>query len=417
MNALQESTRATRERPKPTAPRAGESIPDSTRRIATGFASDAEARRVLTWLEAGLRPGRPGRLAAEYPLLFERPSAALAVTFFDGDRPASFCMLWPTRFELAGGTLGAAMISLVYTDPADRGRGLARDVIARAVDEARAQGIGLCLLWSELVDFYQAQGFTRAGSETLLVVERAVLQRALDPESDRSGSAGRSALGVTSARASDWPTICALREQRDCRVRLAERSTTLAGIPDLDVRVARNLEGGVIAFAMRGRGDDFAGIVHEWGGDPDGVLRCCETWLAPDETRDGLLILAPPQRSPVGWRLRCAGASVVTNPLAFFRIASASSFAREVSSLLPDFAGVGLAPLPTPREVGARFSLTSGEASDAIELSERELLHLLFSDPSKPGVASARARVAPALPASALSALPLPFFVWGLESI
>lgn len=385
-------------------------------RIVRGFGDRAERARIVAWLESGLRPGGPGRLEREYPLCFAPDSSAAAIVGYAGSEPASFCLLLPTRFELGRGALGAGLISLVYTDPLHRGRGLARRVVRRAVVEARAQGLGLCLLWSEagLEDFYAAQGFTRAGGESLIAFDRSLLEAAL-ADGARPAVRGLPDLRIEAAAESDWSAILALRAERLCHVALPGAAKQWLGIPQLEVRVARR-GSAVVGFAMRGRGDDFAGVIHEWGGETDAVLRCCEA-LLPAEDGEGLLLLAPRETTPLAWRLRTAGARTLRHPLAWIQIACPTTFGRDLASIVPGLASVSVAALDPEAPAEARLRVRDGKTGAALELAAADWLAVLLGGVDTAHDQRARASVRPVLPESTLSKLPLPLFVWGLESI
>lgn len=386
-------------------------------RGSRGWGDPEERTQVLSWLNEGLRPGRPGRLEKEYPQLFGADSRAAAITCFEGSDPVAFCMLLPIRFELARGTLGVGLISLVYTDPLQRGRGLARRVVRRAVSEAGAQGLGLCLLWSDaaLSDFYRSQGFTRAGSETLLAIDRRTVTSALAAK--RGGTLlGDEVHRIEPAQETDWPAILALRARRTCHAAIAENARGWLEIPELEVRVARN-SNGIAGFAMRGRGDDFAGVIHEWGGDPDAILRCCESLLAQEKTDGGLLLLAPRETCPLTWRLRSAGARVVRSSLAWFQVACATALGRDLSSILPELAALELTSLECAADGLPRLRITNRNTATQLEIETGHWLVSVFGDADTGEFERARSRTSRVLPESAKSKLPLPLFVWGLESI
>lgn len=386
-------------------------------RESRGWGDPSERTRVLSWLNEGLRPGRPGRLEREYPQLFATDSRAVAITCFEGSDPVAFCILWPTRFELARGTLGVGLISLVYTDPFHRGRGLARRVVRRAVSEAAAQGLGLCLLWSDaaLSDFYRSQGFTRAGRETLLAIDRRTVTSALSAKQGATLQCD-AVERIEPAQEADWPAILALRARRICHASIGEGARSWLEIPDLEVRVART-SSGIAGFAMRGRGDDFAGVIHEWGGDPDAILRCCES-LLPQETADGgLLLLAPRETCPLTWRLRSAGARVARSSLAWFQVACAAALGRDLSSILPELAALELSSLENTAEGLPRLRITNRTTSTHLDVDAEQWLVSLFGDADRGESERARTRASGVLPESARSKLPLPLFVWGLESI
>lgn len=392
------------------SPESGSTVAGGAERLSLGFANPAERARVLAWLDLGLRRGVRARVEREYPLLFARDSAALPITLFVGSEPAAFCILWPTRFALAGGSLGAGLISLVYTDPTHRRRGFAGQVVDRAVALARERGLGLCLLWSDLDAFYEARGFSRAGRETLLSIDLGIVDRAL--AASTSGPEHR----VSAARERDWPAILELRGRRDCAIRFGLEALPLARIPELDVRVARR-DGSVVGFAMRGRGDDFDGVVHEWGGEPEAVLLCCRALLTSSPPSPGLLLLAPRGGDALPFRLRQAGARVVTNSLAWFRVASCEALARELAALLPEADALTLRPSERPATSEPYFTWRDGRTARSVDLPASVLFAALFGSATDAAERLARTLAAEALSPATCAGLPLPFFVSGLESI
>ena len=399
------------DRPAPVA--AGRADGD---RCVRGFGSPEERSRILAWLAMGLRPGRPGRLEREYPACFDLASPALPIVAWAGAEPAAFCLLLPTRFALARGTLRAGLISLVYTDPRFRGRGLARRVVGQAIVAARAAGLGLCLLWSEpaLGGFYSALGFTRAGSETLIAFDASTLAAALAEGEGPDPLPARS-VEIDSARPSDWPSICALRAARTCHVALPGDGEGWLGIPDLEIRVARR-RNSVVGFAMCGRGDDFPGVVHEWGGETEAVLRCCAA-LLPAEDGAGLLLLSPRETSSLTWRLRLAGARVVRGPLAWMRVACETALAADLASVVPDLAGLSLTAHEARTGGGTRLRVANAKTGLACEVAAGDWLEAVFGSDEPRSAAKACPALSSILPHAAVAKLPLPFFVWGLESI
>lgn len=298
---------------------------------------------------------------------------------------------------------------------------------------ATRQGLGLVVLWSELDDFYRDQGFARAGVETLLLVDEPILARARaatittpaaaegSPASRATNSRPASAsaerrLEVDVANAADWPAILELRRARSCHGSLSDPGGRLAAIPGLDVRVARRA-GSVVGFAMRGRGDDFEGVVHEWGGEVEAVLACCAKWLPADDPAAGFLMLSPLAASPLTACLRRAGARVVARPLAHFRIASLPALQADLEGLLPGFATRRFVRADALDAAVPRLRIEDPGSPAAIELDEAVLFDALFGSVGEASLRRARAELAGILPAGAVEALPLPFFVWGLESI
>ena len=341
--------------------------------LEVGFDSLAQKRKVFEWLGAGLRPDRPGRLQLEFPLLFKDNASVFHLTLFRDSTPIAFCCLWAVHFRIGVMPMRVGLISLVYTDANARGHGYAKLVVDAALERARALNLGLAMLWSEADSLYKRLGFTPAGSETLLVVDRPTLDAAL---SELIAECGPPPASVDSPTAKDWTAIERLRGDRDCQLELDPGELALMrSIPDMGVRVARD-SNGVTAFAIRGRGDDFQEVIHEWAGDPAGVLGCCRDLLDDFEPHNELFLISPPDRSEVPWRLRRAGAPVIRKPLGWMRIVSASAFREDVSRIM---AG--------PHDALESHRTTGDEEFRIASLDQT------------------------------FAALPFSFFVWGMESI
>src|SRR5690606_10380809 len=82
----------------------------------------------------------------------------------------------PGRDELPGGLVG-----LVYTEPAFRGRGLARACVAAAMERLAADGALAVVLWTELDALYAPLGFRRAGREWIVGLEPGACRAACGP--------------------------------------------------------------------------------------------------------------------------------------------------------------------------------------------------------------------------------------------
>ena len=388
--------------------------------LRAGFRSREERRAVLGWLEAGLRPGRPGRLASEYPLLLDEAGPARHFTLFAGDVPTAHCVVLPRQIALLGGTLPVGFLSLVYTDPMARGRGHAGRVLRAAVRAARDAGIGLVLLWSEADALYAREGFEPAGRETLLVLDETIVGRALDEHraggitAERRPGAGP-AVTTRPAHPGDWDSIEALRAQRAARVVCdASERARRPSLPDLDVRVARGEDDRLLGFAMRGRGDDLQEVIHEWGGETEATLLCCRSLLADQRSGQSLMLLAPALRTELAWVCRRAGARVLSRPLAWMRIASAPALAEALVGLGLDADWLGLRALEGDASSAPRFwPSRSGRRA----VSQGELLELLFGVPDSFDPGGRRGALGTAFGSGAMKQLPLPLFVWGLESI
>ncbi len=382
---------------------------EGKRRLRIDFDSVGEREQVLAWLSEGLRPGRPGRLAREFPLLFLEGSCARHFWFGDRTGPSSFATLWPVSFRVGHTSLRAGLVSNVFTDPDQRGRGLSRALLQQAIQWAESRGIGLILLWSDLEAFYAPLGFDQAGEEGLVLADRLVMHRAAKSLADRRR------LAVTPASLSDWSQIERLRHARFCELELPAGALGVQhAVPDLHVRVARD-EHDIHGFAIRGRGDDLKEVIHEWGGSPAAALQCCQSLLDIRSNEDALFVLAAPGRDELGWSLRRAGAALIRQSLAWMRVASERSFARDLSRLLDLPFDLEMRDLGTQDPSLRVFELRS--PTGACTVAQARLLEALFGHPERVPSSALQLDLRRVLGPGASARLPLPFHVAGLESI
>jgi predicted N-acetyltransferase YhbS len=88
----------------------------------------------------------------------------------DSGRVLSSAKRYDLRARLDGLEIGVIGIGAVFTPPAARGRGHARDLVERIVAAASADGAGLALLFSEIdPDYYAAMGFLPVPRRELVV--------------------------------------------------------------------------------------------------------------------------------------------------------------------------------------------------------------------------------------------------------
>lgn len=214
-------------------------------------------------IERVMRDGRP--VAPECPLVFESElgpeRAGRLVALSEGGQVQSACAILPREFVVRGRSLRLGLIGYVVTDPGARGRGFATQTLEAADGALRERGCVASLLWADDAAFYRRLGYQPVGAELDFVLDAEAL-RALP-----RWSATRSLDPLL-----DAPAVHAIAERRPVRVRrtLAE-TRALLRLPGMRARVA--LRGGeIVAFACEGRGEDLAGAVHEWGGEPLAVL-------------------------------------------------------------------------------------------------------------------------------------------------
>lgn len=326
---------------------------------------------MVGWLDTGLRRGEAGRLCAEYPLSLRPGSMANHRIIEEDGALAAHAMLHEATIHARNTQLRVGMIGLVYTDPSFRGRGLATRCIESCLMELRRRGVALAILWSDKHEFYARMGFSPAGCELLLSWRAAPMP---------------GPLRTSEAHLEDLPALERLYARKPVRVerRPGDLGRLSAG-PATWLRVARDGAGEPIAYAVAGRGDDFARCVHEWAGDGAGVLACIDRLAVDAGAR---LVMAGPPEDPVHDALRERAVDMGRGFFALAKVLDADALWREL-------VGDAEASAPDiPHDDLLALCFGSGNASRAVAM-----------------------RLAPEAARLALDQLPRPLYAWGLDSI
>jgi hypothetical protein len=363
-------------------------------RLALGPLPARERAEILGWLDAGLRGGRPGALLAEYPGTLGH-AASLHARMRVGGRPASHALGRFVRTRARGRSIAAGMIGSVYTDPLWRNRGFAHACVRSCTEKLAAGGALVIALWSDLDELYAPLGFRRAATEWIYELEERKC---------RVAAAQRTAaFEVAAAQAGDWSALEAMYAAKSVRAdRRPGSLAELAAAPACTTLVARR--GGVpVAYASLGRGDDFAGFIHEWAGDGDGVLACFTELCA---AHGPLRCLAGPIDEEPLALLRAAGAPSERRAAGLFAVPDPVRLWRAVAADAPSLAGVALSG------AGRSFRI-EGEAGH-VDLDYDEIVALLLG-PERPQRAAAA--LSPAQYLGVRASCPLPLYLWGFDSI
>jgi GNAT superfamily N-acetyltransferase len=354
-------------------------------------ATTTEKDAALRLMESVLRDGRP--MAAEYPLVFEADAPG-HVEIVEHDGEAASTCAWIARTLVAGSTrVPAALVGSVATAAEHRGKGLGTVALQRATNAAAADGAAISLLWADDPAWYQERGWVPFGSENIFVVEEANAFLLPDP------------VGIRPIEARDHAAVHALYEEHASRVeRTRAETAAMLAVPGMDAYVCEH-DGKITGYACMGRGEDLDGVVHEWGGSPEGVLPIVNRlWMESEGKRERLFMMIPDTEADFLAYFRFVRSNGAKGILAMAKLGDVEAIARTIEAATPDDVTV-----TAIRENAVEVTGPSG----SIVLTDHEILLAICPPRGDRRVTDVvESEVGVALPE-----LPLKPFVWGLDSI
>jgi GNAT superfamily N-acetyltransferase len=299
---------------------------------------------------------------------FARNAATLRIGIFDADRVlVATTGVRMSSLRTPGGELPVALVGAVSTDEKHRGMGLATQLVRMASQWAEDRGAVCVFLWGSEHSLYRKLGFELCGGQLRVPLSGLRLPEVSAQVHHHVG----------------WDdSIFELMRRRPRGLALAPGDLNL-------IRAHRNVEwhwlgepGRPIAYAAVGRGIDLHGLVHEWGGG----MQALNSLLACIRSRHGGAELLGSPELFDAYRVPYA-----PERLEYLCMARVAAPERILRSLLPD---VSCEAQCDPATGQWRVNLAGGEFFAKPE----DLAPVLFG------------------PESVSESLPVPLWLWGLDS-
>jgi GNAT superfamily N-acetyltransferase len=205
--------------------------------------------------------GRPeGRsLRREFPTALAADNARHQFEgSIDGRRVCAATALvrpWTTT----SGRIVVGCVGCFATAPAYRGQGMSGRLQGVVLEHLRREGVEWAALWTDRPEIYARRGFRPAGAE--------VHGRLDAVEWPRPGAGDT----VRPATADDAPAVLRLYGAHALRAERTESDVVRYLGPSTSRTWVLERGGRVVAYASLGKGDDFPGYVHDYGGAVDAV--------------------------------------------------------------------------------------------------------------------------------------------------
>lgn len=220
----------------------------------------AEWDEVLKFLDQNLRPQAEWSIGKEYPTaLISDNINNLRIIKSDG-RIAAHALVHYNLTKTPAGIFKVAAIGSVVTDPQHRHQGLSRQVVNDCLEAARQQGCDFAILWTSLYDLYRKMGFELGGTEMALVMEKEF----------HPPNPGLRFLDTLKVAPEALLRVYA--QHTTGAIRVADDFRRYLTIPNTRLYTAWDEQNTLKAYAVEGKGADLVGYIHEWGGGVSSLL-------------------------------------------------------------------------------------------------------------------------------------------------
>ncbi len=353
-----------------------------------------EYPNLIHFLDTQLRADQGWSLTDEYPSAFQ-PQNLVHSHIVKGDSGfLSHAIMRPLMVKTPLYVVKVATIGSVVTDSSYRKLGLSRNVIQGCLDQAREIGCEIAILWSNLFDFYRKMNFELAGNELNILFNKDLklirndLTYRCSPQVDPQALLRLyNAHSVTSVRTVD--------EIRRC-----------LKIPQSRIYTAWDQHNSLKAYAVEGKGVDLTGYVHEWGGNVHDLLSLVN-YVRLDQGRDIRLIVPEHAQNLLRKALQ-NGLEIHHGHLGMIRVLD---FPKLYEKIHRAAKAIGISDLVLKCD---RHLHTIGIKKDTISTgSTTEMVRILFGPDSLASIHKIKRETDEILG----KLFPLPFWIWGWDSI
>lgn len=352
-----------------------------------------EYNDVVKFFTSHLRSNVTWSIADEYPQAISPNNLNLIRIIQEEGRIVSGAVVRPTFVKSFAGLFKVAGIGSVVTDPQYRQQGLSRTVLDHTLQVAKNEACDIAILWSNLHDFYRKIGFELGGTEVSIKIEKE-LNVPVTGQMLEDHKVSPEAI----ARLYSQHTSGTLRSIEDIRKSLQ--------IPNSRVYTLWNERRQMLAYAVEGKGADLTGYIHEWGGGVPHILSLLGQIYK--KQNKPLTVICPAHAKNLIRQLTELGCVAhegvlgmikIINPLLLFAKLIRHSRSQGLSNLVLDY-----------RE--GKFYFGFGEEIYCTD-SEADMIRLIFG----PAKASEIHDFSPLVKSSLESIFPIPFWVWGWDSV
>lgn len=356
--------------------------------------AENELPTVLDFLNKKLREGSGWSIDHEYPTALTTSNLHNMRIIKDESQIVSHAVVKPLIIKSPYAIFKAGAIGSVVTDPNYRNQGHSKNLIGECVELARSQQCDIAILWSNLHDFYRKLGFELAGTEISLLIDKPLT----DCQSDLRFSSDPKIAPDAIFRLYSNHTVAS--------VRTIEETRKYMNIPQTKIYTAWEKNGTLAAYAVEGKGADLGGYIHEWGGQVSKLIPLIN--YIHTQKKAPLTVIVPRHAQNLITQVLQRGAAAHEGFLGMIKVINPDQLFGKIKRA---FRAEGVADIVMEVRDGV---FVFGIGQDLFTLShEADVTSLLFGpiDLQKLDMMSEKTRT------QLSKILPLPFWIWGWDSV
>jgi GNAT superfamily N-acetyltransferase len=233
-------------------------------------------------------------IESEYPIVLSKDGSRFSYCYRHELELVAHANLWPrvVTCSVTKQRWQIGLIGNVATDERFRGQGIMSNVLEHLITVATDTNLSILILWSDLLEFYQKQGFRSFGEERRYIFTRESLDQGLKDQAFSDIFFTKHEIKSINDAVLD--TFIDLRPKTSLTTdRTVSEFTSLLKIPNLNVYSSSDTAGKLTAFAILGKGADMESVVHEWGGETASDISGLISFILADSEREAAMLLSP----------------------------------------------------------------------------------------------------------------------------
>lgn len=356
--------------------------------------AETEWNQLIEFLNKNLRSGKPWSINSEYPTALNLQNLHNIRIFKNANNVVSHAVVKPLVVKSPHVIFKVAAIGSVITDENHREQGLSKQIITDCLQLAEKQNCDLAILWTNLFDFYRKMNFELAGSEISFIIDKPV------------GEAQQGVRFSLDTKIAPEAVLRLYSQHSVASARTLEETRKFLSIPETKAYTAWDANNQLVAYAIEGKGADLSGYIHEWGGSVSHLLSLLS--YIHKSTQSTKTLIVPRHSTNLIQKLKAQNLIMNDGFLGMIRILQFDQLSAKIKRA---FRAEGHPDVVLEKRNGVYWF---GVGSEIITVSsEGDMTRLLFG----PVDYKALDMFSEATLAKLEKVLPLPFWIWGWDSV